>query len=106
MIPNKTQRSLNVLRSLSGSAHKAMAPHAAYMKITTIELEKMRLRKARDHALRRMGEIDARLRELDTQKAALMQAIETATTTPPAPTRGPVAKGLRPSAAGRVRLAY
>lgn len=106
MIPSKTQRSLNVLRSLSGAAHKAMAPHAAYMKITTIELEKMRLGKARDHALRRMGEIDARLRELEAQKGALMQAIEAVHAAPAAPGRGPAAKGLRPSVAGRVRLAY
>ncbi len=106
MIPSKTQRSLNVMRSLSGSAHRAMAPHAAYMKITTIELEKMRLRKARDHALRRISEIDARLRDLDARKAALMQAIETACAAPSAPIRGPVAKGLRPGVAGRVRLAY
>jgi hypothetical protein len=104
MIPGKTQRSLNVLRSLSGSAHLAMAPHAAYMKITTIELEKMRLRKAREHAVRRIGEIDQRLRELDTRKAALMQAIEAAYTAPPL--RVPAAKGLGPGAAGRVRLTY
>ncbi len=106
MIPSKTQRSLNVLRSLSGSAHRAMAPHAAYMKITTIELEKMRLRKARDHALRRIAEIDLRLHELDAQKAALMGAIEGAQAAPSLPARGPGAKGLRPSLAGRVRLAY
>ena len=36
-----------------------MAPHAAYMKITTLELEKLRLSKAREHALHRIGEIDA-----------------------------------------------
>jgi hypothetical protein len=105
MIPSKTQRSLNVLRSLSGCAHKTIAPHAAYMKITTIELEKMRLGKAREHATRRMSEIDARLRELDAQKAALMSAMEVVHAAPTA-THGPGARGLRPGAAGRVRLAY
>jgi hypothetical protein len=105
MIPGKTQRSLNVLRSLSGHAHKAMAPHAAFMKITTIELEKMRLGKARQHAVARMAEIDARLRELDAQKAALMSAIE-AVHAGPTPARRPAARGLRPSVTGRVRLAY
>ncbi len=105
MIPAKTQRALSVLRSLSGAPHKAMAPHAAYMKITTIELEKMRLGRAREHALRRMGEIDARLRELESLKGALMAAMEGAQSAAPA-ARGPGAKGLRPAAAGRVRLAY
>jgi hypothetical protein len=76
------------------------------MKITTIELEKMRLGKARDHALRRLSEIEARLRELEGQKEALMGAMESAHAAAPAPTRGPGARGLRPSAGGRVRLAY
>jgi hypothetical protein len=104
MIPSKTQRSLNVLRALSGSGSKAMAPHAAYMKITTIELEKMRLGKARSHALQRLSEIDARVVELDAQKAALMNAME-AVHAPSTVVRGTVPRGLR-SAAGRVRLTY
>lgn len=106
MIPSKRQRSLSVLRSLSGRADRAMAPHAAYMKITTLELEKLRLNKAREHALRRVDEIDARLRELETQKAALLGAIETGRSLPPPPSRGLGAKGLRPVAAGRARLTY
>jgi hypothetical protein len=104
MIPSKTQRSLNVLRALSGSGSKAMAPHAAYMKITTIELEKMRLGKAKSHALRRLSEIDARLGELDAQKAALINAIE-AVHAQPAVVRSTAPRGLR-SSAGRVRLTY
>jgi hypothetical protein len=83
-----------------------MAPHAAYMKITTIELEKMRLRKARDHALRRMADIDARVRELEAQKAALLGAIENVRNTP-APVRAVGTRGLHPGVGGgRVRLAY
>jgi hypothetical protein len=105
MSPSKTQRNLSVLRQLSGSATTAMAPHAAYMKITTLELEKLRLNKAREHALRRVGEIDARLRELDAQKAALLSCLGAARGAPPTPGIG--AKGLRPSGGGsRVRLTY
>ena len=104
MIPAKTQRSLNVLRALSGLTTTAMAPHAAYMKITTLELEKLRLNKARDHALRRIGEIDARLRELEGQKAALLSCLGPGRGGP-APS-GIGAKGLRGNGGGRVRLTY
>jgi len=98
MIPSKTQRSLSVLREMNPAA---MAPHAAYMKITTLELEKLRLSKARQHALRRVGEIDARLRELEGQKAALLSCLGPARSGPPAIG----ARGLRHNG-GRVRLTY
>jgi len=104
MIPSKTQRSLNVLRALSGLTNTAMAPHAVYMKITTLELEKLRLNKAREHALRRIGEIEARLRELDGQKAALLSCLGPGRGGPLTPGVG--AKGLRPNGGGRVRLTY
>lgn len=106
MIPSKTQRSLSVLQALAGTGSKAMAPHAAYMKITTLELEKLRLNKARQHATRRMAEIDARLRELDAQKSALLSAIESARNMPSLPGRGLGAKGLRTPVTGRARLTY
>jgi len=106
MIPSRTQRSLSVLRALAGTGSKVMAPHAAYMKITTLELEKLRLNKARQHALRRITEIDARLCELDAQKSALLSAVESERSAPPLPGRGLAAKGLRPPVSGRVRLSY
>jgi hypothetical protein len=104
MIPSKTQRSLSVLRALSGLTTTAMAPHAAYMKITTLELEKLRLNKARENALRRMAEIDARLRDLEGQKAALLSCLGPGRGGPQTPGIG--AKGLRPNGGGRVRLTY
>jgi hypothetical protein len=104
MIPIKTQRGLNMLRALSGMSTTAMPPHAAYMKITTLELEKLRLNKAREHALRRVGELDARLRELEALKAALLSCMSPVRVAAPAPGIG--AKGLRPSGGGRIRLSY
>ncbi len=99
MIPSKTQRSLSMLRAMNPTV---MAPHAAYMKITTLELEKLRLSKAREHALRRVGEIDARLRELEGQKAALLSCLGPARS---GPASGVGARGLRHNG-GRVRLTY
>jgi len=99
MIPSKTQRSLSVLREMNPTA---MAPHAAYMKITTVELEKLRLSKAREHALHRIGEIDVRLRELEEQKTALLSCLGPARS---GPAIGAGARGLRHNG-GRVRLTY
>jgi hypothetical protein len=103
VIPSKTQRSLNVLRAISGVSAAAMPPHAAYMKITTLELEKLRLNKAREHALRRVGEVDARLRELEALKAVLLSCLGPVRAAPM--TTGVGARGLRQSG-GRVRLTY
>src|SRR5271155_5197420 len=107
MIPIKTQRGLNMLRAISGISTTAMPPHAAYMKITTLELEKLRLNKAREHALRRVTEVDARLRELEALKAALLSCMSPVRVAAPASRiggQGIGAKGLRPSGGGGVRL--
>ena len=104
MIPSKTQRSLNVLRALSGLNTTAMAPHAAYMKITTLELEKLRLSKAREHALRRIGEIDGAAARTGGAKGRVAQLPGAGTQR--AGARGVGAKGLRHNGGGRVRLTY
>ena len=110
MIPPKTQRSLGVLRSLAGVGHAAMAPHAAYMKITTVELEKLRLNRAKEHAVRRIRDIDERLRQLEEQKAALLGNIERNVGSGRQP--GPethlatTMKGVRAASGGTVRLTY
>lgn len=104
MIPIKTQRGLNMLRAISAVSTMALPPHAAYMKITTLELEKLRLNKAREHALRRVGEVDARLRDLEALKAVLLSCLGPVRAAPPASGIG--TKGLRPNGGGRVRLSY
>lgn len=110
MIPPKTQRGLGVVRSLAGVGHAAMAPHAAYMKITTLELEKLRLNRAREHASRRIREIDQRLRQLEEQQAALLDNIEhnvgNGRRSMPETNLATKMKGVQAGASGRVRLTY
>lgn len=108
MIPSKTLRSLNIIRNLAGVGDAAMAPHAAYMKITTLELEKLRLNKAREHATRRICEIDGRLRQLEQQKIALLRNIDQyrgAAGSLQEDERGQ-RKGLRLGVHGAARLTY
>jgi hypothetical protein len=69
-------RGLKDLRTTNALGAVTLAPHAAYMKITSLELEKLRLSRVRRHAARRIGEIDARCEEIGMEKAALLAAME------------------------------
>ncbi len=69
-------RGLKDLRTTGALGAVAIAPHAAYMKITSLELEKLRLSRVRQHAARRIGEIDARCEEIGLEKAALLAAMK------------------------------
>ena len=78
----KYLRGLADLKTRSGLGNATLAPHTAYMKITSLELEKLRLRRVRDHAVQRVADIDARCAEIQDEKAALLAAIGAA---PPDP---------------------
>ena len=69
-------RGLKDLRTTGALGAATLAPHAAYMKITSLELEKLRLSRVRQHAARRIGEIDGRCEEIGIEKAALLAAME------------------------------
>ena len=69
-------RGLKDLRTTGALGAVTLAPHAAYMKITSLELEKLRLSRVRQHAARRIGEIDARCEEIGIEKAALLAAMK------------------------------
>jgi len=84
-IYQKHLRGVGDLRTLSGLGARHIAPHAAYMKITSLELEKLRLSRVRQNALRRIAEIDARYHEIQAEKTALLAA----TAAPGTPEAGP-----------------
>lgn len=67
-------RGLADLRTYSGLNAKQVAPHTAYMKITSLELEKLRLSRVKENALRRIAEIDARYVDIAAEKAKLLTA--------------------------------
>ena len=91
-------RGLKDLRTTGALGAVTLAPHAAYMKITSLELEKLRLSRVRRHAERRIGEIDARCEEIGIEKAALLAAMEA----PPDRTVG-VRQGVQSSQSRRSR---
>ena len=64
------------LRTLSGRVDQAALPYRAYMKISCLEMEKARRGSERASASRRIANIDARLKEVEAEKAALLQSVE------------------------------
>jgi hypothetical protein len=86
MIPHMRKghlRGLADLQTVAGLKAREVAPHAAYMKITSLELEKLRLDRVRRDALRRIAEIDARYEDIRAEKAKLTAAIARATAAAP-----------------------
>ena len=75
------------LQTVAGLRAGGVAPHAAYMKITSLELEKLRLGRVKRDALRRIAEIDARYEDIREEKAELTAAIARATAAGPEPSR-------------------
>lgn len=67
-------RGLADLRTFSGLNAQEVAPHTAYMKITSLELEKLRLGRVKRDALRRIAAIDARYVDIAAEKAKLLAA--------------------------------
>jgi hypothetical protein len=68
-------RGLRTIRTLAGKVDLVAVPHRAHLQIACLELEKARRTTERTSALRRVAEVDARLQEIDTEQAHLLQAL-------------------------------
>ena len=62
-------RGLRTIRTLAGKVDLVVVPHRAHLQIACLELEKARRTTERTSALRRMAELDARLKEIDAEQA-------------------------------------
>ena len=104
-IPRKTMRDI---RTLSGKVDRIANPYMAYMQITCLEMEKARKGRERESALQRMEVIDGRLRDIETEKAALVRALA-ARAAPPVTAPAPTNLGSRPApsrTSGGLKLRY
>ena len=70
------RKGLREIRTLSGRQDRVRLPYQAYMQITCLEMEKARRGKERSSARQRMADIDARLKEIEAEKAALLGSLE------------------------------
>jgi hypothetical protein len=69
------RRSLQDIRTLTGRVRKATLPHEAYLRISHIEMEKARKTQESEKAKQLMADIKARLQEIESEKARLLQAM-------------------------------
>ena len=67
------RRGLQDIRTITGKVRKATLPHEAYLRISHIEMEKARKMVESDKARQMMADIAARLREIETEKDALLR---------------------------------
>lgn len=66
-------RGLRTIRTLAGRVDRLFVPHRAHMQIVCLEIEKARRVAERITATRRVAELDARLREIEAEEAALFE---------------------------------
>jgi hypothetical protein len=68
-------RGLQDIRTLSGRVDEASLPHRAYMKLACLEMEKERRKAERNSAVQRVRNIDARIRDIETEQAAVRRTM-------------------------------
>jgi len=71
-IPRKTMRDI---RTLSGKVDRIAHSYMAYMQITCLEMEKARKGREKASALQRVETLSGRLRDIEAEKAMLLQAL-------------------------------
>jgi len=74
-VTKRNRRGLQDMRTLSGRVDEAALPHRAYMKLACLELEKARRKIERNSAVQRTRDIDARIRDIETEQAAVRQTM-------------------------------
>lgn len=70
-----SMRGLRTLRTLSGKVDQMSVPYRGYMQITCLEMEKARREAERHSAGQRIAEIDARMKEIETEKAEILKRL-------------------------------
>lgn len=73
-IQKRNIRGLQDVPTLSGRVDQTALPYKAYMKVACLEMEKARRGKERESASFRVKNIDARFKEIEDEKAAILLA--------------------------------
>ena len=73
--PRRIIRSVKDIRTRSSTPDQILVPYKAYMAITALEMEKFRRETECDALMLRLNNVHARLKTVETEKAALMQRL-------------------------------
>ena len=68
-------RGLRTIRTFAGRVDRVCLPHRAHLQIACLEIEKNRRVSERTTAKRRVAELDARLRAIEAEEAAIVQRL-------------------------------
>lgn len=71
-----TIRGLRDIRTISGRVNQLSVPYKSYMQVACLEMEKFRRNIERNSAHQRVAAIDARLGEIEHQKAVLLDGAD------------------------------
>jgi hypothetical protein len=96
-------RGLRTIRTLAGRVDRLATPYRAHLQIASLEIEKARHAAERATASRRVAELDARLREIDTEETTLLQGLVERR---PGGVAGVKTKSTLRSSAGALRIRY
>jgi len=70
------RKGLRDIPTLSGRVDRVSLPYRAFLKISCLEMEKVRRTRERVAALKTMEKIDIRLQEIEKEKVALLLMME------------------------------
>lgn len=100
--PRKAMRDI---KTHSGRVDRIASPYLAYMQITCLEMEKARKGREKESAQKRLQDLDARLDNIEREKASLLHALTERGAARAATSSLGVLPASNPSAAG-VKLRY
>ena len=86
------RRGLRDISTLSGKVGRTFVPHKAYLRLSHIEMEKVRKTQESEKARQLMADIAARFVEIEAEKEALLQGLRDRGSDPPPVRSGPPKK--------------
>ena len=105
-VTKRNVRGLEHIRTHLGRVHETWLPHKAYMKIAALEMERSRRAQERDSAKLRVKIIEERFREIEAEKAALLQSLTKANSGDQTGAARPVSGSTPRQSAASFRLRY
>jgi len=105
-IPKRNIPGLQDIRTFAGRVDQTSRPHRAYMKLACLEIEKARRGVERESAAYRMANIDSRVKEIEAEKALLLQSLAARGQGKSSHSRSDAPKDARPERKGQFRFKY
>ena len=76
VIHKRNIRGLQDIPTLSGTVDQISIPYKAHMRISHLEMEKVRKGKEKESAMHRVKNIDKRVQEIEAEKEALLGVLD------------------------------